>query len=258
VGKRSVSGGAVELCAIRGVGQGVLPMPTVLEATHLVVGDPPASPVSFALQRGEILGLLFPPDRPPAPLLRVLAGMEQPRKGAVRYSGKARRVAIAVGGWPHGVEPQADLVLIDGLMAAANDSAARETWARLAGEREQGTSIVLATSFEDHAYRCDRVSLAMWSSDEAIHAAKKVHENLHAMVDDFLRLTEHGRAPPDAALAAHLRRLSRAARDLIAEGRRLASSFEQVLSVKRIASQLSGDLVDERVLDAVIAGEQHS
>jgi hypothetical protein len=231
-------------------------MQAILEATELVVGDPPASPVSFVLRRGEILGLLFPPSRPRAPLLRVLAGMAQPREGAVRYPGSPPRVAIAVGGWPHGCEPEADLVLIDGLMEAANDGEARETWARLAGQREQGTSIVLATSLEEDAYRSDRVSLAMWSSDEAMRAARRLHESLHALVVAFLRVTERGKATPNAALAAQVRRLSRAARDLIAEGRRKARDSEQLVSVKQLASELSGDLMDERFLDAMIAQER--
>jgi hypothetical protein len=229
-------------------------MQAFLEATDLVVGDP-ALPVSFVLQRGEILGLLFPPGRARAPLLRVLAGMSQPRAGALSYSGGNQpRAAIALGGWPRGFQPQAELVLIDGLLEATKD-AALETWAQLASEREQGTSIIVATSSEVQAYRTDRVSLAMWSCDEAMRAARKVHDDLHAMVAEFLRLTRRGRAAPNAGIAMQLRCLARAAEDLLAESRKTACDVVQERSVKQIASELTRDPLDAQVLDALLAKE---
>lgn len=232
-------------------------MDSLLEAKEVVVGNPPSPPISVSVQSGEILGLLFPPNRPRLPLLRALAGVERPVTGNVRYRTQAPRVAlVGSGSVSDAFDSQPELLLIDGETGGARDDEGRGLWARLAAERECGMAVVIATEVEEQAYRSDRVSLAMWQPEDLVRALETLSGRMHQLTNVFLDLLKASQQAPTAAVAARLRRLSQAAKDLLAEWRRQAHDTEEVLRVLRIGSDLAADSVDDRVLEALIAQSQ--
>jgi hypothetical protein len=234
-------------------------MDAVLKAVDLVVGEPPSPSVSLSVRRGEILGLLFPPRRPRMPLLRALTGVEPSRSGSVLHPGKVPHVAL-VGSrsLSDAFESQPDLLLVDGTFDAAlePEPEGRAFWARLAAERECGTAIILATESEEQAYRSDRVTLAMWDGLDVTKALEGLSRRMHRLTIEFLRLIERSEVVPTAMVAVILRRLNRAAKDLLAEGRRLIRDSEQVVEMARLASDLAADSVDDSVLETMILREQ--
>jgi hypothetical protein len=70
--------------------------------------------------------------------------------------------------------------------------------------------------------------------------------------------TGHLRIPHRGSplLAAELLRLNRAARDLLAEMRRLSRSSEERSDLRRTAADLAAVTIDEKVLDSVIASAE--
>ena len=226
-------------------------MVDVLEAVELVVGDPPSPPISFSVRSGEILGLLFPPNRARKPLLRALAGIDHPRAGAIHYAKQAPRTALVESqSLSSAFEARPELLLVDAEPSGALDDETRSLWARLAAERECGTAIIVASDIEEQAYRSDRVSLAMWQAIDLITALERLGRHMHQLTASFLELSKHA---PTAAVASQMRRLNRAAKDLLAEGRRQAQEPEQVVEVLRVASELAAVSVDDRVLDTLVA-----
>lgn len=228
-------------------------MRTIVEAVDLVVGEPPSDPVSICLHDREIVAMLFPVGRCRGPLVRALAGVDPPRAGVVHLFDDAR-VVIANEASPLAAafDLQPDLVLVDGLVDHLGPHAEREAWVRMASERERGASVLLATASADVAYRCDRVSLAMWEKDELFREIDSVRHRMHGLVRDVLETADERKAP-GAYLAREIRRLSMAARALLAELRRFMSSREDLVQMHTAAVDVASELVSDHVLDALIA-----
>jgi hypothetical protein len=227
----------------------------ILQAVDLQLSGGVSAPVSFEVQRGEIHGLLFPPEVERGPLLRVLAGLDRPRAGHVEMpSGTVRVVVCPPGGTlADTLGSPFDVALIDDAPAPANDRAVRDSWARIASERERGATIVVATSREEQAYRSDRVSLAMWDEAALRQAYSRLSRGISTLVGEFLELFEAGRDAPNAAVALRLRRLNMAARDLVREGRKHPRAWREM---QALAGPLASQQLDDRVLEAVIRGAQ--
>jgi hypothetical protein len=223
----------------------------VLRAVDLQLGDGASEPLSFEVQRGEIHGLLFPPEVERGPLMRVLAGLERPRAGRVEWpSGPVRVVMSAPGSTlVDALGSPFDVALIDDAPAPANDRPSRDSWARIAGEREAGATIVVATSREEHAYRSDRVSLAMWDEATLRNAYLRLSRGMSALVNEFLDLLEAGKEASNAAVALRLHRLNQAARDLVHEGRKHTRAWQEL---QKLAGPLASQQLDDRILEAVI------
>jgi energy-coupling factor transporter ATP-binding protein EcfA2 len=223
------------------------------------------APLSFEITRGEIHGLLFPPDADRSPLLRVLTGVDRPAAGRVDMpSGPVRVAASPVGASLSALAVPAagalatgyDLVLIEDPPSPTNDRQASDLWARFSAERERGAAIVIATSSVEQAYLGDRVSLTMWDHAHLLDACLQLGVTMHALVDEFLRLLEEGRSASSAAVAGRLKRLNQAARDLAAEGRKHARLLEQQRSLR--SRNLASHRLDDVVLDAPIREQEAS
>jgi hypothetical protein len=228
-------------------------MVTIVDAVDLVVGDARSPPFSLGVAAGEIVGLLFPPTRPRAHVLRVLAGLEAPVAGEVRFPGHARVVLASSGQQlPELLSTQPDLVVYD----AADDAPDRSTWALLASERALGTSIVVATANLDQACRTDRVSLVPWQMEELTRAITELVCRMAGQVHEFLGALGDRQHRRTASLAAELRRLNVGARALLGEMERRACSEEELLAWHGAAAQVAGVSVSDRVLEAAIAEGQ--
>jgi hypothetical protein len=223
----------------------------IVEAIDLVAGDPPSVPLSLGVAPGEIVGLLFPPARPRAPVLRALAGLDAAVAGEVRLL-RHKRIEIAPSGKPLStvLSSQPDLVLLD----AAEERADRGMWAQLASGRARGTSFVVATASVDQACRGDRVSLASWEMDELTRAMQQLVRRMNSQVQEFLAVLGEARARDarTGSMAADLRRLNVGSRALLAEMRRCASARTELLLVKSAAAQVASACVSDRLLDAII------
>ncbi len=229
-------------------------MSAVLEAIDLVVGDPASSPpLSLQVANAEIVGLLFPEGRPRAPLLRALAGFDAPRAGQLRTP-QRRRVVLASTGDPLSAaqSSEPDIVVLD----VDERTADRNTWARIASERALGTSFVVGTSSLDHAYRSDRVCLAEWDRLALTKAFAALARRMTSEVQEFLAVLGEYEHRGGSLLAADLLRLNRAARDLVAEMRRLSRSREERSDLQRSAADLAAVTIDEKVLHSVVADEE--
>jgi hypothetical protein len=198
----------------------------LLQVVGLEVGDGGPSPLSFEVRRGEIHSLLFPPEVDRRPLLRVLGGLERPRAGRIDTPSGPVRVAMSAPGSTvadvlrivDAVGSMFDVVLIDDAPGPANDRPIDQSWTRLTGQRARGATIVVATSREEQAYRSDRVSFAMWGEPDLRRAAVLKHsERMGMLATEFLRLLEASKVAPTADVAASLRRLNLAARDVLRE-----------------------------------------
>ena len=227
-------------------------MVTIVDAVDLVVGDARSPPFSFGVAAGEIVGLLFPPTRPRAHVLRVLAGLEAPAAGEVRFPDRARVVLASSGQQLHELlSTQPDLVVYD-----AADAPDRSTWALLASERALGTSIVVATAIVDQACRTDRVSLVPWQMEELTRAITELVPRMAGQVHEFLGAFGSRQHRRSGSIAAELRRLNVGARALLGEMERRARSEEELLAWHRAAAQVAGVSVSDRVLEAAIAEGQ--
>jgi ABC-type multidrug transport system ATPase subunit len=223
----------------------------VLEAIDLVVGEPASfPPLSLQVESAEIVGLLFPEAKPRAPLLRALAGFDAPRAGRLSMP-QRRRIVLASTGetLSAALSSEPDVVVLD----ADERTTDRNTWARIAGERALGTSFVVATSSVEHAYRSDRVCLAGWDRLALSKATSTLASRMSTEVRELLAVLGQCQHRGDSALAAELLRLNRAARDLLAEMRRLSRSREERSDLQRTAADLAAVAVDEKVLHSVIA-----
>lgn len=226
-------------------------MSAILEAVDLVVGEPASSPpLSLQVANAEIVGLLFPEARPRAPLLRTLAGFDAPRAGRLRVP-ERRRVVLASTGdtLSAALSSEPDVVVLD----AEERTTDRNTWARIASERALGTSFVVATSSVDQAYRSDRVCLAGWDPLALSKAVSEIAHRMTSDVQEFLAVLGEYRHRGGPVLAAELLRLNRAARDLVAEMRRLSRSHEERWEIQRTAADLAAVAVNDSVLQSVIA-----
>lgn len=226
-------------------------MSAVLEAVDLVVGEPSSSPpLSLEVANAEIVGLLFPKERPRAPLLRALAGFDAPRAGHLRIP-ERRRIVLAstADTLSTALSSEPDVVVLD----AEEQTTDRNTWARIASERALGTSFVVATSSIDHAYRSDRVCLAEWDVLALSKAVSTIASRMTSDVQEFLAVLGEYRHRGGPVLAAGLLRLNHAARDLVAEMRRISRSNEERSEIRRTAADLAAVAIDEKVLNSVIA-----
>jgi hypothetical protein len=232
-------------------------MGALVEAVDLVAGDPGSPPLSLGVERGEIVGLLFPPSRPRTPILRALAGLDATVAGEVRFRAR-RRILLASPGPPlsTALSSQPDLVLLDAADAEAEGRMDPRTWARLASARAQGTSFVVATASVDVACRADRVSLASWQKDELSRAIEDLVRQMTCQVQEFLAVLGEARHRRTPALAAELRRLNAGGRVLLAEMRRCAHVRKDLLVCRAAAAQVAGASVSDQLLDAVIAGSR--
>jgi hypothetical protein len=228
-------------------------MRAIVEAIGVVVGGKvPSTPISLGVGRGEIVGLLFPPDRPRAPVLRTLAGLDAPAAGKVRVAGR-RRILLAKPGrqLADALSSRPDLVLLD----AAND-VDRSTWARLASERATGTSFVVATASVAQASRSDRMSLASWNDAELARAIQQLARQMTSQVQEFLALLGEARHRGTGSRAADLRRLNVGARILLAEMRLRTRAAGDEPAFTGAAAEITGASLSDRLLDAVIAEDQ--
>ncbi len=228
-------------------------MGAIVEAISVVVGGAPSIPLSLGVGPGEIVGLLFPPDRPRMPVLRALAGLDSPVAGEVRVAGR-RRILLAKPGQQLSavLSSQPDLVLVD----AANDVADRGTWALMASERALGTSFVVATASVEQACRSDRMSLASWERDELTRALQDLARQMTSQVQEFLAVLGEARHRGTGSKAADLRRLNAGARILLAEMRLRTRATGDEHAFHRAAAALSGASLSDRLLDSVIAEDQ--
>jgi hypothetical protein len=228
----------------------------LLNVVDLEVSDAPSAPLSFDVVRGEIHGLFCPPQVDRGPLLRVLAGLDRPRAGRVDMPlGFVRVAMIGIGstvGDAFGSAP--DAVLFDDPPAAANDRQDHDHWARLAAERERGTTIIVATSREEQAYRSDRVSLAMWDEVTLRGTYQRLSQRVSLLVDEFLRLLDQGNRSSYRSVALRLMQLNHATRDLIDEGRRHSHSLQQWRALSSFSKELAGQQLDDGVLESLIGG----
>ena len=226
-------------------------MGAIVEAIDLVAGYPPSTPISLGVSPGEIVGLLFPPAIPRAPILRALAGVDAALAGEVRLL-RHGRIRIATSETPLSavLSSRPDLVLLD----AVEPSADRSMWARLARERARGTSFVVATASVDQACRSDRVSLASWEMDELTRAMQELVRRMNSQVQEFLAVLGDARARRLEArsMAADLRRLKVGSQALLAEMQRCARARQELVAVRGAAAQVAAASVSDRLLDAVI------
>lgn len=229
-------------------------MSAIIEAVDLVVGDARSAPLSFGVAAGEIVGLLFPPDKPRVPVLRALAGLAAVRGGEVRFPGRGRVVvATSRERLADALSTRPQIVLLDD---AANDVDDHKLWARLAGERALGTSFVLTTASVGHAYRCDRVSLASWDGVELTRAITELVCRMRSQVQEFLAVLGEARHRRIPSLAADLRRLNVGSRALLAEMHRCAHAQEEILAWHAASAELAATSIGDRVLDTLIAEAQ--
>jgi hypothetical protein len=194
----------------------------VLRAIDVEVGEQGAAPLSFELNRGEVHGLLCPPGVERGPLLRVLAGLEKPRKGSVVLpSGPARVVQLGPERASFGALPEAsDILLVDARAMPAN----HELHDRGMGEVEGDTAFLVATSSLEQVYRSDHVSLALWDERRLTKAFLDLSKQVSGLATEFLREMDRGGGLAGSPLRMqHLHRLTRAIlgeiRDLKAHGR---------------------------------------
>ncbi len=227
--------------------------PSILRVVDLKVNDSPARPLSFDVERGEIHTLLFPPNVERGPVLQVLSGLAPPQAGKVEMpSGPVRVAMVRRGETPSDVRnPAPDILVVDDPVPPANDREIHDSWARLATERARGSTIILATSVEEQAYRGDRVSLAMWDEIELRDAYMRLGKHMTSLVGEFLHLFEEGKRSSYASVAQDLQRLNQAARDLVREGRSYRDGWRLLSAVSR---ELASQQIDDRVLRAAIRG----
>jgi ABC-type cobalamin/Fe3+-siderophores transport system ATPase subunit len=230
-------------------------MPAILEADAVWVGgEPVVGPISLTVGRGEIVGLLFAEGVPHEALLRTLAGLNPPRRGAVRFNG-APRVSLAVGAEStiDAFNDRPDLVVFDGLVDIEG-RAERDAWTRIASERERGTAIVVATVSVEQAYRSDRVALAMWGSVDFTRELRRLALRMHDLITeamDGLSMTsiDHIRT----RRIGELQRLTHASRHLLGEARSCMRSPDDLVRVEEAAAELASVSLDDRVLESLVA-----
>jgi hypothetical protein len=188
------------------------------------------------------------PSRVP-PLLPVLSGRSPPRSGELRVR-PGSRVDVRRAGDLRKTAVEDSLVLVDCSEADLN----LDAWLRLAVNRERGSSAMVLTSSPMQAYRSDRVALAMWSLHDLLSALEGLLGDMSRSTRDLLGgKLQHG---PAMALMAELQRANRAARDLIGHARHLARSADDRLRLSDLAARFAGTMLDERVLEALIAEAQ--
>jgi hypothetical protein len=208
--------------------------------------------LSVGVEPGEIVGLLFPPSRPRVPVLRAMAGLDAPVGGEVPFPVPSRVVLATPGrGLSEALSSAPDLVLLE-----ADPEPDRNTWARLASERERGTSFVIATANVEQAYRCDWVALATWEIDDLVLAVRDLALRMTSAVQEFLALLQEAETRRTVVLAADLRRLKAGARALLSEMRRRVSGANDRVALQSVVADVAGVWLDDRVLDAVIAEAQ--
>ena len=163
------------------------------------------------------------------------------------------KVVLSVLGVPdRAAMTPSDVLLIDDQPAAANDYQDRESWLRIAGERARGTTVVVATSREEYAYRGDRVTLAVWEDAQLEEALWAASRRIEERIDEFLCLSADGHVMPSASIAVRLRRLNQAVRDLLKEASRRSRSRHETRRLQDLHRELTSQQIDDRVLDAVI------
>jgi hypothetical protein len=189
------------------------------------------------VHRGEIVALLFAKDAPRTPLLRALAGRDRPRSGVVRFA-EALHIALVS---PESARAEAfvtrpDVVVLDGLGEVHDNVTERDAWIRLAAERERGTAIVLATTVVEHAYRGDRVTLAMWTAEDFTRELLRLSARMQQLVDEALELL--GTPCPSSERwdrVRELERLTRASCDLLHQARFQAKTKQEQKRLSDVA-----------------------
>jgi hypothetical protein len=205
-------------------------------------------PLSFVAHDREIVGIWLPPHLAPADVARVVSGDAQPGAGeARRRAGSHMALVHPDAPLEKDLRPFVDLVLVD----ATGRELTLDTWVRLATERAHGASIVVLTHAVADAYRCDRVVLALWSISELLSALDSLVEEMQAATRDLIANTSPPRRA--AVLAVELQRGNRAVRDLIDLARRLARVEEDRLRLQDLAGGAASLMLDERVLEKLIA-----
>jgi hypothetical protein len=205
-------------------------------------------PLSFAAHDREIVGIWLPRHPAADVVPRIIAGEARPGSGGVRRrAGSVVSLVRADASMAQAFRRTVDLVLVD----ATGRDVSTDTWVRLATERAQGTSIVVATRSAKDAYRCDRTVLAIWTLSELLAALDSLAEEQARATRDLLA----GASPPRrvAVLAVDLVRGNRALRDLIDLGRRMARSQDDRLRLQELTARAAGVMLDDRILETLIA-----
>jgi hypothetical protein len=204
-------------------------------------------PLSLVAHDREIVSIWLPRRPAMGAVARVLLGDAHPSAGEVRRRAGARVALVrADESMERAFLPSVDLALVD----ATGRGLSLDTWVRLATERARGAGVVVLTHSVADAYRCDRAVLALWSISELLSALDSVVEAAQGATRDLLA----GAAPRrTGVLAVELQRASRAVRDLIDLARRMAHIEEDRLRLQVLAAAASGVLLDERVLEDLIA-----
>jgi hypothetical protein len=230
-------------------------MVTVLEAEAVVVAGASSRPLSLRLSRGEIVGLLVADDVDRLPLLRALAGRSAPVHGVVRVTDPSRIVVVSPGrSYGNALSEQPIVLVLDEMHDVVDPITERSAWARLASEREHGTAIVLVTSRIDQAYRSDRVVLAGWTLDGLVQELTTISRRMRPLTAQVLEAVD-SRKNVCASKVSTLRRLSRAAADLLSVARAQSLTCETRLRVQETAAELAGVAIDDRILEALCADE---
>jgi hypothetical protein len=228
---------------------------SIIEASGITVeaGDPGANqaalPLSFKAAEREILGLWLPARAVASrlQLVRVIAGHAPPRDGEVRRRIGARIAVARLDGSLEQALKSADLVVLD----ADSGDMSLDEWMRLAVERELGASVIVVTTLVMQAYRCDRVVLALWSVPDVLSALDALATNMLGAARELL--TEDRMPRRVAVLAADLLRGNRACRDLIGHAKRAAGDAEERLRVSELAARAAEAMLDDRILENLIA-----
>lgn len=219
-----------------------------IEARDLEMPD--RDRVSFDLHRGELVALFCPAGSARAPLLRTIAGLDRPRSGAVLRFGAPDVQLVendhlaANDPWP-----DADVLLVD-----AQDVLPREAWVRLATARALGKAAVIATSAPENAYRCDRIAPALWHKEQVQRALSSLSGRMResvARVHALLDLRRAGERLDAAAFSLELRCVNAAARDLLAEAKRLSASQRELVDILKMSADIASVRLADRILDSL-------
>ncbi len=226
---------------------------SLVEAVNLVAGAPPSAPLSLQVGPGQIVALLFPPGKPRAPVLRVLAGLDAAVSGDVRFP-TGGRIAIATTGQAlrDALSLLPDLVALD----AGNDEGDHNGWARLASERGLGTSFLIATTNLNEACRCDTMMLISWDMRDLMYAMADLLLRMSSQTEEFLGALGEAQGLRIGQLAADLLRLNLGARALLAEMRRLAHAGDEVAAWHIAMGQVAAVSLNDRVLGVAAAEAQ--
>jgi hypothetical protein len=207
---------------------------------------PTYSRVLGVVHRREIVGLWVPSHLSSGILAHVVAG-DAASRGVRRRTEAHLALVRPDASLSQALQRSVDVVLLD----ATEREVSLDAWARVAAGRAQGATVGVLTRSAADAYRCDRTVLAAWSFSELRFALGSLIEGMQAATRDLLA----GAQPPRRAtvLATMLQRTNRAVRDAIDLARQMARSEDERLDVQELAGRAAGAMVDERVLEKLLA-----